>query len=269
MKIFVTGATGYLGAVAADALAAREHEVLGLARSQPSASALRERGITPVMGDFGDPGSLANAVHEYGPTLWSPPASAGPAETTRPSPLTVRPSAPCAGSVVLLEFPDMATAKASVRNAKSGPPVSAEATQRCPGRSDWKDARHTAVGAVAEPQIKGAMIHVRVEHAGMAATIDVGGDLTVYRFGFGAMRITGDGIWGEPAGSPARWPSPHRGRARRGDDDRAGTLAAAVRARVLDRIGSLFGLPPRYLPGAAHQGSWPWALRRMHCSGRN
>jgi aryl-alcohol dehydrogenase-like predicted oxidoreductase len=33
----------------------------------------------------------------------------------------------------------------------------------------------------------------------MAGTIDVGGDLTVNRLGFGAMRITGDGIWGQPA----------------------------------------------------------------------
>jgi aryl-alcohol dehydrogenase-like predicted oxidoreductase len=32
-----------------------------------------------------------------------------------------------------------------------------------------------------------------------AGTIDVGGDLTVNRLGFGAMRITGDGIWGPPA----------------------------------------------------------------------
>jgi aryl-alcohol dehydrogenase-like predicted oxidoreductase len=35
-------------------------------------------------------------------------------------------------------------------------------------------------------------------HAGMAGTIDVGGDLTVNRLGFGAMRLTGPGIWGEP-----------------------------------------------------------------------
>jgi aryl-alcohol dehydrogenase-like predicted oxidoreductase len=31
-----------------------------------------------------------------------------------------------------------------------------------------------------------------------AGTIDVGGDLTVNRLGFGAMRITGRGIWGDP-----------------------------------------------------------------------
>ena len=32
-----------------------------------------------------------------------------------------------------------------------------------------------------------------------ATTLDVGGDLTVRRLGFGAMRITGRGIWGEPS----------------------------------------------------------------------
>jgi pyridoxine 4-dehydrogenase len=35
--------------------------------------------------------------------------------------------------------------------------------------------------------------------ADAAGTIDIGGDLTVNRMGFGAMRITGSGIWGEPA----------------------------------------------------------------------
>jgi aryl-alcohol dehydrogenase-like predicted oxidoreductase len=36
-------------------------------------------------------------------------------------------------------------------------------------------------------------------NAGSAGTIDLGGDLTVNRLGFGAMRVTGHGIWGEPA----------------------------------------------------------------------
>ena len=35
--------------------------------------------------------------------------------------------------------------------------------------------------------------------AANAGTIDLGGDLTVARLGFGAMRITGPGIWGSPA----------------------------------------------------------------------
>jgi pyridoxine 4-dehydrogenase len=34
--------------------------------------------------------------------------------------------------------------------------------------------------------------------AAAAGTIAIGGDLTVHRLGFGAMRITGAGVWGEP-----------------------------------------------------------------------
>jgi aryl-alcohol dehydrogenase-like predicted oxidoreductase len=34
--------------------------------------------------------------------------------------------------------------------------------------------------------------------ATQSGTFTLGGDLTIHRMGFGAMRITGDGIWGEP-----------------------------------------------------------------------
>jgi hypothetical protein len=40
--------------------------------------------------------------------------------------------------------------------------------------------------------------------AANAGTVDVGGDLTVNRLGFGAMRITGPGIWGDPPRSARR-----------------------------------------------------------------
>jgi len=36
------------------------------------------------------------------------------------------------------------------------------------------------------------------KNAAAAGTIDIGGDLTVNRMGFGAMRVTGEGIWGPP-----------------------------------------------------------------------
>src|SRR5260370_38699852 len=42
--------------------------------------------------------------------------------------------------------------------------------------------------------------------AAAAGTVDVGGDLTVNRLGYGAMRITDPGIWGDP-------PDPDRARA--------------------------------------------------------
>ncbi len=34
--------------------------------------------------------------------------------------------------------------------------------------------------------------------AAASGTVSLGGELTVNRLGFGAMRITGDGIWGPP-----------------------------------------------------------------------
>ena len=39
-------------------------------------------------------------------------------------------------------------------------------------------------------------------------TFDIGGDLTVRRLGFGAMRVTGEDIIGEPDDpDEARWPA--------------------------------------------------------------
>lgn len=35
--------------------------------------------------------------------------------------------------------------------------------------------------------------------AAQSGTFRIGGDLTVNRLGFGAMRVTGDGVWGDPA----------------------------------------------------------------------
>jgi nucleoside-diphosphate-sugar epimerase len=62
MKILVTGATGYIGRAVAKALIARDHEVLGLARSQRSAAKLRQLGLAAVTGDFDDSAGLAKAI---------------------------------------------------------------------------------------------------------------------------------------------------------------------------------------------------------------
>ena len=35
--------------------------------------------------------------------------------------------------------------------------------------------------------------------AHLSDTFSLGGDLAVHRLGYGAMQITGDGVWGEPA----------------------------------------------------------------------
>jgi hypothetical protein len=64
MKVFVTGATGYIGGSIAEGLVAAGHQVSGLVRSIESAKALllKDRGIEPVLGDLDDPETLATAA---------------------------------------------------------------------------------------------------------------------------------------------------------------------------------------------------------------
>ena len=50
-----------------------------------------------------------------------------------------------------------------------------------------------------EDNMAKSMIHEQVHSAAAAGTFTIGGDLTVNRLGYGAMRITGPGIWGPPA----------------------------------------------------------------------
>jgi nucleoside-diphosphate-sugar epimerase len=64
MKIFMTGATGYIGSVVTEKLMAAGHEVVGLARSETTAETLRGRGIEPVLGDLEDVRVLTEAARE-------------------------------------------------------------------------------------------------------------------------------------------------------------------------------------------------------------
>src|SRR4051794_9920971 len=59
MRVFLTGASGYIGSAVAERLSAAGHHISGLARSDASAARLRATGIEPVPGDFTDPSSVA------------------------------------------------------------------------------------------------------------------------------------------------------------------------------------------------------------------
>jgi nucleoside-diphosphate-sugar epimerase len=69
MKIFITGASGYIGGSVAAALVAQGHAVSGLARSVATAAALRQRGITPVAGTLDDAEVLAKAARAADATV--------------------------------------------------------------------------------------------------------------------------------------------------------------------------------------------------------
>jgi nucleoside-diphosphate-sugar epimerase len=62
MRIFVTGATGYIGSVVVEKLLAAGHRVAGLARSDKSAAKLAKVGGEAVRGDLTDAEAIARAA---------------------------------------------------------------------------------------------------------------------------------------------------------------------------------------------------------------
>jgi nucleoside-diphosphate-sugar epimerase len=62
MRIFLTGATGYIGAAVLDALVRGGHDVTALVRNKDKARRVAKRGGHPVIGDLVDPDSYRGAV---------------------------------------------------------------------------------------------------------------------------------------------------------------------------------------------------------------
>jgi len=64
MRVFVTGASGWIGSAVVAELLAADHEVLGLARSDASAAAVAAAGAEVTRGDIGDLDMLRSAAHD-------------------------------------------------------------------------------------------------------------------------------------------------------------------------------------------------------------
>jgi nucleoside-diphosphate-sugar epimerase len=87
MRVFVTGASGWIGSAVVDELLAAGHEVTGLARSDASAKAIQAKGALVRRGDLDDLASIragteaAEAViHLANKHDWSNPAASSAAE---------------------------------------------------------------------------------------------------------------------------------------------------------------------------------------------
>src|ERR1700760_692954 len=62
MKVFCTGASGYIGGSVAAHLVAAGHQVTGLVRTREKADAVRARGVQPLLGTLDDGERLAQAA---------------------------------------------------------------------------------------------------------------------------------------------------------------------------------------------------------------
>jgi nucleoside-diphosphate-sugar epimerase len=87
MRVFVTGASGWIGSAAVDELLAAGHDVTGLARSDASAAALKAKGVHVLRGDLDDLAAIASGagaaeavLHLANKHDWSNPAASNAAE---------------------------------------------------------------------------------------------------------------------------------------------------------------------------------------------
>ncbi|MDT3403985.1 NAD(P)H-binding protein [Mucilaginibacter terrae] len=62
MKVFVTGASGFVGLAVVNELLQHGHEVLGLVRSDKGAEQLRAAGAEVLLGDVNNPDHLRKGV---------------------------------------------------------------------------------------------------------------------------------------------------------------------------------------------------------------
>ncbi|GIE80645.1 oxidoreductase [Actinoplanes philippinensis] len=87
MRVFVTGATGWIGSHTVDELLAAGHQVTGLARSDAGETSLRAKGARPLRGDLDDLDALRRGtedadavVHLANKHDWANPAESNRAE---------------------------------------------------------------------------------------------------------------------------------------------------------------------------------------------
>src|SRR4051812_34256418 len=193
MRIFLTGATGYIGGAVLDALVKHGHDVTALVRDNEKARRVGKRNAHPVIGNLADPDSYkaaADAQDGYIHTAFDRPSGRGPAidlaalETiiaAAKRPRTVSPATPAkrfiiytSGVWVLGSTPDPAAEDAPLNPT----PI-----------ASWRPAHENLVLKAASPSLRTMVVRPGVVYGNAGGMV---ADLLKMASN-GLVRVVGDG----------------------------------------------------------------------------
>jgi nucleoside-diphosphate-sugar epimerase len=193
MRIFLTGATGYVGAAVLDALVRAGHDVTALVRNNEKARGVAKRGGHPVIGNLADLDSFhgsAEAQDGYVHAAYDSSAAGGPAIEL----------AALEALIAAAKRPRTAGAAAPARRfiiytsgvwilGKAPEPVAEDAPINPIAMSAWRPAHETLVLDAATDQLRTVVVRPGVVYGGGNGMI---GD--IFRAASnGLVRVIGDG----------------------------------------------------------------------------
>jgi nucleoside-diphosphate-sugar epimerase len=187
MRVFVTGATGYVGSAVVDALQRASHEVVALVRHQEKARRLAERGIDSAVGTLGNPNmwrQQASTCDAFVHAAFEP--SVKGVEIERIALDTIIELAKAAGERGPASL--IYTSGIWVLGATTEP-VDEAAPLHPPELAAWRPAHEQLVLDVATPQLRAAVIRPGIVYGGSRGIVS---DLLASAEN-GLMRIVGAG----------------------------------------------------------------------------
>jgi nucleoside-diphosphate-sugar epimerase len=197
MRVFVTGATGFIGPAIVRELLAAGHEVLGLARSDASADILAQLGVEAHRGDLSDTDSLAAGTRACGGVIHAAfihdfSAYAAAAATDRHAVEAMTSAQECSGKAFVLTSGTAVLAPGGVRTEADAPAPGSAAALRA--------ASEATVLAAAGRGVRGSIVR-------LPPTVHGAGDHGFVPALVGIARRTGVSAFvGDGAN---RWPAVH------------------------------------------------------------